>query len=123
LNSAFEDVRRRGLQALIGAMKDRPDTDTAQALDLLGRALNDSFAGVRSEAFKATLNLQVDGGGVRTLRFALRSVHADVRREVLTEVMAQVQEAWAWNLLLELYNDPDAKLREEAFTFAVRKNK
>ena len=33
--------------------------------------------------------------------------------------MAQVQQPWAWNLLLEFYNDPDPKLREEAFTSAV----
>jgi ParB family chromosome partitioning protein len=78
---------------------------------------------VRNEAFKAALNLQVAGGGVRTLRFVLQSIHADVRREVLTEVMAQAQEPWAWNLVLEFYNDADARLREEAFQFAIRKNK
>src|SRR5262249_46338039 len=75
------------------------------------------------EAFKAALNLQAAGGGVRTLRFVLQSIHADVRREVLTEVTAQAQESWAWNLLLEFYNDPDPALREEAFAVAVRKTK
>jgi ParB family chromosome partitioning protein len=125
LNAAFEDVRRRGLQVLLDHMRKSPPSaeSAGPALELLGRALNDSFAGVRGEAFKASLNLQVAGGGVRTLRFALHSVHADVRREVLTEVMAQAQEPWAWNLLLEFYNDPDPQLREEAFAFAVRKNK
>jgi ParB family chromosome partitioning protein len=125
LNSAFEDVRRRGLQVLLDHLRKSPPAaeSAGPALELLGRALNDSFPGVRGEAFKASLNLQASGGGVRTLRFVLHSVHADVRREVLTEVMAQVQQPWAWNLLLEFYNDPDPKLREEAFAFAVRKNK
>src|SRR5262249_34291337 len=65
----------------------------------------------------------VAGGGVRTLRFALQSIHADVRREVLTEVAAQVQEEWAWNLLLEVFDDHDPGLRAEAFAAAVRKTK
>jgi ParB family chromosome partitioning protein len=125
LNAAYEDVRRRGLQVLLDFLRKKPSAGETSGppLELLGRALNDSFVGVRNEAFKASLNLQVSGGGVRTLRFVLNSVHADVRREVLTEVMAQVQESWAWNLLLEFYNDPDPRLREEAFSFAVRKNK
>jgi ParB family chromosome partitioning protein len=125
LNAPFEDIRRRGLEAVAALLRQQPALAerTGPALDLLGQALNDTDAGVRKEAFKAGLNLQVAGGGVRTLRFLLQSIHADVRREVLTETMAQVQEPWAWGLLLEFYNDPDARLREEAFAFAVRKNK
>lgn len=122
LNAGSEDVRRRGLDVLLRTLREAPGT-AGRALELLARALNDSFAGVRTEAFKAALNLQVAGGGVRTLRFLLQSVHADVRREVLTEVTAQVQEPWAWELLLEFCNDPDPSLREEAFAVAVRKNK
>jgi ParB family chromosome partitioning protein len=125
LNAAFEDVRRRGLEALVRFLRESPG-DAAKAgpgLELLARALNDSTAGVRGEAFKAALNLQVGGGGLHTLRFILQSIHADVRREVLTEVMAQVQQPWAWNLLLEFYNDPEPALRQEAFTTAVAKNK
>src|SRR5262249_35452028 len=122
LNAASEDVRRRGLDVLLRTLRETRG-DAGRGLELLERALNDSFAGVRKEAFKAALNLQVAGGGVRTLRFVLQSVHADVRREVLTEVTAQVQEPWAWALLLEFYNDPDPKLREEAFAVTVRKNK
>ncbi len=125
LNAPFEDVRRRGLQTLTEVIRQHPPQAerAGPALDLLGRALNDSAAGVRGEAFKAALNLQVAGRGVQTLRFILQSIHADVRREVLTEVQAQAQEPWAWNLLLEFCNDPDPRLREEAFAFAVRKNK
>jgi ParB family chromosome partitioning protein len=125
LNAGFEDVRRRGLGLLLRVLREAPaSADWAgRALDLLARALNDSSAAVRGEAFKAALNLQAGGGGVRTLRFVLQSIHADVRREVLTEVTAHAQEPWAWTLLLELYSDPDPALRQEAFAFAVRKNK
>jgi ParB family chromosome partitioning protein len=125
LNAPFEDVRRRGLQSLAEVLRrDRAAAETAgPALDLLGRALNDGSAQVRGEAFKAALNLQAGGGEVRTLRFILQSIHADVRREVLTEVQAHAQEAWAWALLLEFFNDHDPRLREEAFAFAQRKNK
>jgi ParB family transcriptional regulator, chromosome partitioning protein len=124
LNAGYEDVRRRGLQLLITEVRKAPPTKAAQpAWQLLVRALNDSFPGVRGEAFKAALNLKIGGGGIHTLRFVLQSVHADVRREVLTEVMAQAGEEWAWNLLLEFYNDHDPKLREDAFNFAVNKTK
>ncbi|HEX5270252.1 MAG TPA: HEAT repeat domain-containing protein, partial [Gemmataceae bacterium] len=125
LNAAHEDVRRRGLEALVSVLrKSKQHADQAgPALEMLARALNDSSATVRGEAFKATLNLQAAGGGVHTLRFVLQSVHSDVRLEVLTEVMAQAREPWAWNLLLEFYNDPEAMLRQEAFTTATAKNK
>jgi ParB family chromosome partitioning protein len=125
LNAAFEDVRRRGLEALVRFLRKSPsDAGRAgPALELLARALNDSSAGVRGEAFKATLNLQAGGGGLHTLRFILQSVYSDVRLEVLTEVLAQIQQPWAWNLLLEFYNDPEPTLRQEAFTAAVGKNK
>jgi ParB family chromosome partitioning protein len=124
LNSAFEDVHRRALQVLVTFLREKPkEKERLPAEALLVRALNDTFPAVRSEAFKAAVNLGVAGGGVQTLRFVLQSVHADVRLEVLTEVTAQIQEPWAWTLLLEFYNDPDATLRGEAFDFAVRKNK
>jgi ParB family chromosome partitioning protein len=124
LSGAFEDVRRRGLQVLIAeARKAIPKHQGEKSWQLLVRALNDNFPAVRAEAFKAALNLQVGGGGIQTLRFTLQSIHADVRREVLTEVMAQFEQPWAWNLLLEFFNDHDAKLRAEAFAFAVKKAK
>ena len=124
LNAAFEDVRKRGLQALIAEVRKtppkRPDDPARQ---LLARSLNDGFPAVRAEAFKAALNLNIGGGGPETLRFALRSIHADVRREVLTEVMAQVGQPWVWDLLLEFFNDPDPRLRADAFAFASAKTK
>ncbi len=124
LNASHEDVRRRGLQALVDQIRKAPAGGAAEpALALLARALNDSFPAIRSEAFKSALGLTVGGAGAGTLRFALRSVHADVRREVLTEAMAQVGEPWGWDLLLEFFNDPDPALRGEAFEFALKKTK
>jgi len=122
LNASGEDVRRRGLQVLLAAVRQSPPTKAVQpGWQLLLRALNDTAASVRSEAFKAAINLKIAGGGIQTLRFVLQSIHADVRREVLTEAMAQVDEPWAWNLLLEFCNDADPALRREAFEFAVKK--
>src|SRR5207244_3951257 len=102
LNASHEDVRRRGLQALVDQLRKVPAGAAAErALDLLTRALNDSVPAVRAEAFKSALGLQAGGPGAGALRFALRSVHADVRREVLIEAMAQLAEPWGWDLLLE----------------------
>jgi ParB family chromosome partitioning protein len=125
LNAAHEDVRRRGLEALVRFLRKhtKQATQAGPALEMLARALNDSATGVRTEAFKAALNLQVNGGGVQTHRFILQSVHSDIRMEVLTEAMAQVQQDWAWGLLLEFYNDPESMLRQEAFAAATRKTK
>ncbi|SIO58295.1 chromosome partitioning protein, ParB family [Singulisphaera sp. GP187] len=124
LGSSFEDVRRRGLQLLIAEIRKAPPQGTeGPALAHLARALNDSFESVRNEAFKATLNLQLAGGGASTLRFVGRSIHAAVRREVLTEAMAQVSQPWGWDLLLEFFNDPDPTLRGDAFEFATKKTK
>jgi ParB family chromosome partitioning protein len=124
LNASAEDVRRRGLQALIAEVRKAPPRSPDEpAWPLLLRALNDSFPGVRAEAFKAALNLQLAGGGAGTLRLAMRSVHADVRREALTEVTAQLAEPWGWDVLLEFFNDPEPSLRADAFALAVKKTK
>ncbi|MDX9720339.1 MAG: HEAT repeat domain-containing protein, partial [Myxococcota bacterium] len=138
------DVRRRGLQVLVKlakkmaepagektskrSKKDQQEADP-RAWALLERALNDADPGLRSEAFKTVLNqrfraLDADSDGIdQTLRFALCSIHGDLRREVLGEVMGQMSEPWAWPLLLELLNDPDSALRAEAFEFARKKAK
>lgn len=120
LRAAAEDVRRRGLQTLVETLR-KAASDAG--LDLLAVALNDPAAGVRSEAWKAARNLNVGKSEEGTLRFALRSVHADVRREVLTETTARPTEPWATPLLYEFLNDPDPALRREAFEFATKKSK
>jgi ParB family transcriptional regulator, chromosome partitioning protein len=122
--SKHEDVRRRALQTLVAFLrKSASNQKHVPARDLLVQALNDSAVSVRSEALKASLNLEIDGGAADTLRFVLQSVHADVRREVLTEVIAQEKLPWAWTLLLELMSDPDAVIRKDAFEHANHKEK
>lgn len=121
LMATHEDVRRRGLKRLVAALKKAPKKKAAIAL--LTRALNDSASAVRTEAFKTALNLPVGGDAESALRFVLQSLHADVRREVLTEAMGEVKQAWAWRLLLDLFDDPDATVRREAFDFAKKKGR
>lgn len=90
---------------------------------LLLRALNDSFEKIRSEAFKAVLNLKIAGGGADTLRFVLQAVYEDIRSEVLTEAMGQFNQAWARSLLLDLFDDPAGAIRQESFEFFLKKSK
>jgi len=126
LLAEHEDVRRRGLDLLVKRLRAAHKAGKladAAAVALLERALGDAGKSVRSEAFKAVLNLDVDGGGASSLRFALRSLHADIRREVLGEVLGQIEQSWAWELLLELFSDPDSGVRSEAFEFAMKRTR
>ncbi|RUL87063.1 HEAT repeat domain-containing protein [Tautonia sociabilis] len=124
LDADQDDVRRRGLQLLLAEAKKAPPESADDPIGrLLVRALNDGSAAIRAEAFKAALNLPAAGGRAGALRFARRSIHADVRREVLTEVLGQAAEPWAWDLLLEAFDDPDPALRLDAFTAAEKKTR
>ena len=120
LLAEHEDVRRRGLDLLIKQLKKTKDP---AAIRLLERALGDAGKTVRTEAFKSALGLEIGGGGPASLRFVLRSLHADVRREVLNEVTGQISQSWAWPLLIELLADPDAGVRKDAFEFALKRTK
>jgi len=122
LAAEHEDVRKRALQVLVEHLRQlEAGAERDKATELLGRSLNDSFEDVRREAFKAALNMQIGGDEESTLRFVQRSLHSDVRLEVLTEVMAQHTKAWAWTLLLDIQQDPDSDLRTEALDFALKK--
>ena len=126
LMAPYEDVRLRGLQLLVRTMKKSTKAkgfDESAALRLLQKGLNDAAPAVRTEAFKAVLSQGIAGGGADTLRFALQSIHSEVRREVLGEVMGRIQESWAPGLLLELFQDPDPSLRKDAFAFAQKRSK
>ncbi len=67
--------------------------------------------------------MEIGGGGASSIRFALKSIHADVRRDVLSVVMGQIQEPWAPALLLEIFADPDAGVRGEAFEFLQKRTR
>jgi ParB family chromosome partitioning protein len=123
LSAAHEDIRRRGLEILLREARKKAPAQDDDAWRLLRRALNDGFPGVRSEAFKASLNLGVGGGGESSLRFVLDSVHEDVRREALTEIIAQADQPWSQELLYDCFNDPAPVLRTEAFAFAAKRAK
>ncbi|MFK7769216.1 MAG: HEAT repeat domain-containing protein [Mariniblastus sp.] len=124
LSAMAEDVRKRGLDTLVKQLKksDVKDARSPSAL-LLQQALNDSNQSVRNEAFKIVLNANVGGGNDKTLRFALSSIHPDVRREVLTETMAQQKEKWAAGLLLELLNDPNSEIRSDTLDHLKKEQK
>lgn len=118
------DVRRRALDLLVRTIRKKPPKKAGQpGWDELLRALDDHSSDVRTEAFKACLNAGVAGGDADTLRFVRRSVHEDVRREVLTETVARIREPWAWDLLLEFVDDPAADLRTEALELALKQTK
>ena len=122
LDATHEDVRARGLEVLVRGVREG-SIDQGAGHALLARTLNDSHKSVRNEALKATLSLKVGGSEPSSLRFATQSMHADVREDVLTEVMAQVKEDWAWEMLLSFFEDPAKTLRAEAFEYALKKAK
>ena len=120
---SHEDVRMRGFELLVRhAKKSKSNLKSDEVLELLRQALNDSKT-VRNEAFKFVLNSGVGGGDDATLRFALNSSHADVRRDALNEIMAEEKQPWAASLILEMLDDPDQSIREEAFEYLEKKNK
>lgn len=122
LSSNFPDIRLRALQSLVKLVRKSKSRKESPAVSLLKRALSDTDSAVRSEAFKVILNSQVGGGGEATLRIVLTSIHADVRREALTELMADEKQDWAQSLMLEMLNDPDPAIRKDAFEFQVKKH-
>ena len=77
----------------------------------------------RNESFKFILNSKVGGGHDKSLRLILNSIHADVRREVLTEAMAQEKEKWARPLLLDLLDDPSPEIRADGFSYLKKESK
>lgn len=124
LAASFEDVRRRGLETLVRfAKKVELLKSEDPASQLLKQALSDSIPSVRMEAFKYVLNAKVGGGQDATLRFLLSSVHADVRREVLNEVIAEDIQLWSETMMFELLSDPDQGIRGDAFAFLKKKYK
>ncbi len=123
LGASHVDVRQRALQVLIREARQRPKDAFDEPIGpLLTRVLDDPAPAIRSEAFKAALNLRIDAPA-EALRFVVRSAQADVRLDALTEITAQIKEPWALDLLLSFYNDPDPTLRAEAFAFATTQTK
>ena len=124
LASSHADTRGQALQTLVKQLrksKSKAGLDLGQAMLL--QFLNDEDEKVRNEAFKSALNLEIAGGVPETLRFILESAHASVRREVLTEAMANEQESWSADLLLDLLSDANDSIRLDAYEHLNRKSK
>lgn len=118
------DVRRRGLQLLLSHIKKKsPPFPADPAWETLRRALDDGESAVRSEAFKAALNLEVAGGGLKTLGFLRKSVQEEVRRSVFTEATGRFKEAGVAEFVYEYFDDPSPTLRKEALAFALEQAK
>ena len=113
-SSSFSEARR--------PVANRPGDAASPAWSLLARALDDDAPAVRSEAWKAILNLKT-GSAEQRLRFARRSAHADVRREVLTEAAAKVDEPWTVAFVYEFFNDPDPGLRTDFAQATLKKQR
>lgn len=124
LNSPFEEIRLRALGSLIEASKAKSSViPPEQVSSLLHKAVNDSAASVRLEAFKNILGLKINGGGEKSLRFAFQSIHADIRKKVLMEALASFGKPWVKTFLIECLDDPDSEVRKEAYDFWLKKDK
>jgi ParB family chromosome partitioning protein len=124
LNSPFEEIRLRALGSLIEASKARSSViPPEQVSTLLLKAVNDTAASVRLEAFKNILGLKINGGGEKSLRFAFQSIHADIRKKVLMEALASFGKPWVKTFLIECLDDPDSEVRKEAYDFWLKKDK
>ncbi|MGI9471753.1 MAG: HEAT repeat domain-containing protein [Rubripirellula sp.] len=123
LKSSHVDVRRRALKTLSSAAQKSKKRIDPRGRELMLRALNDEDPTVCGEAFKTSLGVLIDGTAEATLRFALESVRENVRREVLTEAMAQDKHEWAKELLVDLLNDPSEQIRCDAYEHLLTKSK
>ena len=120
---SHEDVRMRGLELLVRhAKKSKANLSDDAVGELLKQTLNDSKT-VRSESFKFVLNSRIGGDHESALRFALQSRHSDVRTEVLTELIAEEKQPWAYGLAIDMLDDPDESVRTMAFEHLQKQHK
>ncbi len=122
--STCEDSHQRSMQLLAKLFK----ASAKQALStgikkFLKEALNDRFVSIRSEAFKTILNQQIEQDALKTLEFLLGSLFVDVRQSVITELMADYKQTWAFDKIKDLLNDQNSALRQLALNFLLSKSK
>ncbi len=117
-------IRQQTLQLLIKDSANKKLSQNARqtCTEQLQKALNNTEAKVRSEAFKTLLKVD-DSELENTLRQMLECHYPDIRREVQTELMGLSKQKWAWSLLLTLVNDPDPNTGEETFQYCLQKTK
>jgi len=124
LSADADDVRMLGFSLLLKGIKAKvPKSAKDRSWQLLEMSLQNGSGAVRLEAYKAALSLNLGGSTATSLEFSLLSQFVDIRKEVLTEVMAQSNEPWAWEILLNLFNDPAADIRKDAYEHAIKSTK
>lgn len=117
LRSGFEDVRVRGLDRLVklGAQGKRPEA----AEPLLGNALEDESAKVRSEAFR-TLWAWNEKEPQKALDRALDGRFPDLRLRAVEELATRSKEDWALERLKKTVQDRDASVATAAYEAWVK---
>jgi len=116
LRTQAGEIRTRALQLLVKHGATAP-TELANRIDgLLGHALDDEAEDVRREAMR-TLWAWHSKRPETTLRRAVASVHADVRRWAVEELARQLRQsrAWAKDLLLARVGDSAAEVGLAAY--------
>jgi ParB family chromosome partitioning protein len=117
LRTPSGDIRTRALQLLVKHGATAP-TELATRIDgLLGQALDDEAEDVRREAMR-TLWAWHSKRPETTLRRAVASVHADVRRWAVEELIRQARQprgAWAKELLIARIGDSAAEVGLAAY--------
>ncbi len=117
--TTFEvDVHHRALKLLLDTLRDSGAALTDEAEALLLAAINDPDKGLRHEAFKAILHMEIGGSHLSALKFLSRSSHGDIRFEVIQETKTHPDDMEYRKLLLESLDDPDRENQKEAFQFA-----
>lgn len=122
--SSFQDVHERSLKTLLDSFSvshKAKEPIQLEALELLGKALNNAFEAIRQEAFKATLNRKLGGDEEATLALLLKSQHESVHLDVLNELKAKSEDLLAMNwvqpCLFALLNDQYQGVRKATFEF------
>ncbi|MDP2341019.1 MAG: HEAT repeat domain-containing protein [Deltaproteobacteria bacterium] len=116
LRSSHEDIRVRGLDALLTSAK---DGKTAEHEALLQDALEDESAKVRGEAFKTLWSFAV-GSKEPALVRAMQGRFADTRRRAVDELLA-ISDAWAEGHLVKAIADLDAGVATAAYEGLVKR--
>ncbi|MDJ0837776.1 MAG: HEAT repeat domain-containing protein [Acidobacteriota bacterium] len=117
LSAEDPQIRIRALNLLVDRFKQGKPPESGRRLLLRFLGDNDLVA---TNAFKATLTLNIDGSQQAALAFCLQSSAAHLRGRVQREIIAELKQPWAFPMLLARFQDPDPSLRVEAFQTAMR---
>lgn len=117
LQSSHEDIRVRGLDRLIQLGAD--GKRTAQVDTLLGNALEDEAAKVRSEALRTLWSWQ-QHEPAKVIERALSARFPDLRLRAVEELERLAAQEWASARLLQTIGDRDADVAKAAYDATLR---